>query len=103
MSAMSKITLTPIGIIHLPFNSREEAPIQPRFAKDVLGTIELNPEFIPALKDLDGFSHITLIYYFHKSKGYRLKIRPFLDYTLRGLFATRAPNRPNPIGLSVAR
>ena len=103
MSVMSKITLTPIGIIHSPFKSPEEAPIQPHFAKDVSGTIELNPELIPALKDLDGFSHITLIYYFHKSKGYRLRVKPFLNDTLRGLFATRAPNRPNPIGLSVVR
>ncbi|MCK4295424.1 MAG: tRNA (N6-threonylcarbamoyladenosine(37)-N6)-methyltransferase TrmO [Candidatus Marinimicrobia bacterium] len=100
---MSKITLIPIGIIHSPFKSRNDAPIQPHFAKDICGTIELNPEFTPALKDLDGFSHITLIYHLHKSDGYKLEVKPFLDNHLRGLFATRSPNRPNPLGLSVVR
>jgi len=100
---MEKIIFYSIGIIHSPFKSRNDAPIQPHFTEDICGTIELNPKFTPALKDLDGFSHITLIYYLHKSEGYKLEVKPFLDNTLRGLFATRFPNRPNPLGLSVVR
>ncbi len=63
----------------------------------------MEPQFEPGLKDLSGFSHIILIYHFHASKGYVLEVKPFLDDSLRGVFATRAPRRPNPIGLSVVR
>ena len=86
---MVKITLEPIGIIHSPFKSRNDAPIQPHFAKDICGTIELNPKFTPALKDLDGFSHITLIYHLHKSEGYKLDVKPFLDLVDQILSAKR--------------
>ena len=78
-------------------------PIQPAGAKEVKGTIKVFKEFQPGLQDLDGFSHIILLYYFHCSKGFTLKVMPFLDSELRGLFATRAPKRPNPIGFSVVR
>jgi len=78
-------------------------PIQPVGAKGVSGTIEMQPEYEDGLKDLDGFSHIILIYHFHLSKGYSLQVKPFLDDTRRGIFAIRAPRRPNPIGLSVVR
>ena len=97
------ITLEPIGIIHTPFKAREGMPIQPTGAKGIPGQIEVNEEFVPGLADLDGFSHIILIYHFHKSTGFDLLTRPFLDNTPRGVFATRAPKRPNPIGLSVVR
>jgi len=86
---MVKITLEPIGIIHSPFKSRNDAPIQPHFAKDICGTIELNPKFKPALKDLDGFSHITLIYHLHKSEGYKLDVKPFIDLVEQILSAKR--------------
>ena len=86
---MVKITFEPIGIIHSPFKSRNDAPIQPHFAKDICGTIELNPEFTPALKDLDGFSHITLIYHLHKSEGYKLDVKPFIDLVDQILSAKR--------------
>ena len=93
----------PIGIVHTPFTSKEGIPIQSSLAKGIKGKIELKEEFMPGLQDLDGFSHIILIYYFHKSVGFELQVRPFLDHTKRGVFATRAPKRPNPIGLSVVR
>jgi len=78
-------------------------PIQPTGAKGIAGTIEIHPEFAEGLKDLEGFSHIILIYHFHLSKGYSLKVKPFMDENLRGVFATRAPKRPNPIGISVVK
>jgi tRNA-Thr(GGU) m(6)t(6)A37 methyltransferase TsaA len=76
-------------------------PIQPKAAKGVKGTVELFDEFKEGLADLDGFSHVILIYHFHLSESYTLKVKPFLDDTPRGLFATRSPQRPNPIGISV--
>lgn len=96
-------TVTPIGALHTPFTSREDMPIQPSGARGARGTLELDPAFEPGLQDLTGFSHLILIYIFHKISGVQLTVTPFLDATPRGLFATRAPKRPNPIGLSVVR
>ena len=76
-------------------------PIQPSGGSDVPGHIDLNPEFQDGLEDLEGFSHIILIYYFHQSHEFTLAVKPFLDHEQRGVFATRAPRRPNPIGVSV--
>ena len=95
------IAMQPIGIIHTPFASLEGMPIQPGGARDAVGRVELDPELAPALTDLDGFSHVYLLYCFHQSSGYKTTVTPYLDDTPRGLFATRAPRRPNPIGLSV--
>jgi len=78
-------------------------PIQAPGAKGVLGQVEVLPEYQAGLKDLDGFSHVILIYHLHMSKGYKLEVTPFLDKVKRGLFATRAPRRPNPLGLSIVR
>lgn len=78
-------------------------PIQPAGAKGVAGTIEIDPRYQEGLADLDGFSHIILIYHFHLSEGYSLLVKPFLDENLRGVFSTRAPRRPNSMGLSVVR
>ena len=100
---MTLIEYHPIGIIHSPFKTPEGTPIQPTGAKDVEGSIEIFPEYTAGLDDLTGFSHIFLIYHFHLSKKFSLKVTPFLDNRKRGLFATRAPSRPNPIGLSVVR
>lgn len=97
------ILFTPIGIIHSPFTETTGTPIQPRFADGAAGHVEVFEEFAPGLADLDGFSHVHLIYHFHRSTGYSLVVTPYLDDTERGLFATRAPRRPNPIGLSVVR
>ncbi|MBN2028965.1 tRNA (N6-threonylcarbamoyladenosine(37)-N6)-methyltransferase TrmO [bacterium] len=98
-----EIKYRPIGIIHTPFRDLRGVPIQPAFDQRNQGTIELKKEYLDGLKDLDGFSHILIIYHFHLSKGYRLHVVPFLDTVLRGLFATRAPKRPNPIGISLVK
>ena len=97
------IELEPIGIIHTPFTKPEGMPIQPKGAAGVRATIELFDEYHAGLKDLDGFSHIILLYHFHLSHGFNLQVVPFMDSELRGLFATRAPKRPNPIGISVVQ
>ena len=87
---------TPIGIIHSPYTDLKNMPIQPKGASDVISQIELYPQYAPGLSDLAGFSHIYLIYHFHKSTTYQLKVTPFLDKVERGLFATRAPQTPQP-------
>jgi tRNA-Thr(GGU) m(6)t(6)A37 methyltransferase TsaA len=92
-----------IGTIHTPFKKRDGMPIQPSSGTGVEGTIQIREEFSDGLTDLDGFSYIVLLYYLHKSQGYDLRLVPFMDTEERGLFATRAPRRPNPIGLSVVR
>jgi tRNA (adenine37-N6)-methyltransferase len=97
------ITLNPIGIIHTPFTAREGMPIQPSGAIGIKGFIELNEAFVPGLQDLDDFSHIMLIYVFHQSSGYDLLTTPFLDQTQHGVFATRVPRRPNPLGFSIVK
>ncbi|MBU0753843.1 MAG: tRNA (N6-threonylcarbamoyladenosine(37)-N6)-methyltransferase TrmO [Planctomycetes bacterium] len=91
----------PIGIIHSPFNSLEDMPIQPTSNVSGSGIAEIFPEFVDGLKDLDGFSHIYLLYHFHKVLQPKLIVTPFLDKEPRGIFATRAPSRPNSIGLSL--
>ena len=98
-----KIEFLPIGIIHTPFMELEGMPIQPPGAASVKGTVEVFENFRSGLKDLDGFSHIILLYHFHHSHGFNLHVVPFLDSEKRGLFATRAPKRPNPIGLSIVQ
>ena len=98
-----KIEFTPIGIIHSPFTEIGGMPIQPPGALGVKGQIEIFPDFRAGLKDLDGFSHIILLYHFHRSNGFKLEVVPFMDNQSRGLFATRAPRRPCPIGLSVVK
>ncbi len=90
-----------IGLVHSPFKQAQGAPIQPTAAKDAKGTIEIKEQFAEGLSDLDGFSHIVVLFGFHLSKGYKLKVKPFLDKNLRGVFSTRAPKRPNQIGLSI--
>lgn len=94
--------LKPIGIIHSPFDSKETVPIQPSRSK-AAGTVEIFREYQEGLQDIEGFSHIILIYQFHQSRGYRLKVTPYLDAQQRGLFATRYPRRPNQIGFSVVK
>ena len=98
-----KIELTPIGIVHSPYKEPRGTPIQGVFSKGQTGSVEIYPEYAEGLKDLEGFSHIILLYCFHKSSGYNLLCKPFLDTVKRGLFATRAPSRPNPIGLSIVK
>ncbi|MDH7479085.1 MAG: tRNA (N6-threonylcarbamoyladenosine(37)-N6)-methyltransferase TrmO [Syntrophomonadaceae bacterium] len=100
---MEPINYKPIGIIHSPFRKPEGTPIQPSAAKDIEGWFEVFPEYAGGLKDLEGFSHIILLYHLHLAKPYSLLVKPFLDDHRRGVFATRAPSRPNPIGLSIVR
>jgi tRNA-Thr(GGU) m(6)t(6)A37 methyltransferase TsaA len=98
-----RIEYQQIGVIHSPFNEPEGTPIQSTGAVGVTGTVEIFPEFAQGLRDLDGFSHIILLYHFHRSEGFSLLVTPFMDSVQRGVFATRAPKRPNHIGLSVVR
>ena len=100
---MDPITFSPIGFISTPFTTQAGTPIQPRAAEGVAGSIKIFPEFCQGLQDLEGFSHIFLLYHFHLVQSFSLLVKPFLDNKQRGLFATRAPARPNPIGLSRVR
>lgn len=96
-----EFTYKAIGIIHTPFKVQADTPIQGTFS-DAEGTVEVFPEFAGGLKDIEGFSHLFLIYHFHKSQGYALTAKPFLDGSEeRGVFAIRHFRRPNPIGLSI--
>jgi tRNA-Thr(GGU) m(6)t(6)A37 methyltransferase TsaA len=97
------IIFTPIGTIHSPYQDKADMPIQPTGAADVAGRVELHEEFTEGLSDLDGFSHVILLYHFHRSEEFQLKVVPFMDTEQRGLFSTRAPKRPNPIGLSIVQ
>jgi tRNA (adenine37-N6)-methyltransferase len=97
------ITFNPIGTIRSPFADPAGMPIQPAGAQGVRGTVVIDESFREGLRDLEGFSRIILIYAFHRSDGYSLEVIPFLDTVSHGIFATRAPKRPNAIGLSVVR
>lgn len=92
-----------IGNFHSPYNDLEGMPIQPAGAVGVPGRVNVLPEYVDGLQDLGGFSYIFLFYKFHRSSGFDLKIVPFLVSSPRGVFATRAPSRPNPLGMSVVR
>jgi tRNA-Thr(GGU) m(6)t(6)A37 methyltransferase TsaA len=98
-----EINYRPIGIIHSPFTDIEGMPIQPTGASGVRGTVDVRPEFAAGLRDLEGFSHIILLYHFHRVRGAKLVVTPFMDSQTHGVFATRAPKRPNPIGLSIVK
>ncbi|MBC8486834.1 MAG: tRNA (N6-threonylcarbamoyladenosine(37)-N6)-methyltransferase TrmO [Bacteroidetes bacterium] len=98
---MNEIIFNSIGIIHSPFKEPKGVPIQPSGAEDIEGVVEVFSEYSEGLKDIEGFSHIILIYFFHLSKGMPLIVKPFLDNHVHGVFATRTPSRPNPIGFSV--
>lgn len=100
---MNQIVYKPIGYIQTPFQRPENMPIQPSAAEGTTGKVVLYHDFTAGLKDLEGFSHAYLIYHLHLSKGFSLQVIPFLDKKPRGLFATRAPKRPNPIGISIVQ
>jgi tRNA-Thr(GGU) m(6)t(6)A37 methyltransferase TsaA len=100
---LDPISFVPIGTIHTPFTNPDGMPIQPAGARGIGGSVMLFPEYAEGLRDIEGFSHIHLIYVFHRSRSYQLSVVPFLDTSPRGVFATRAPRRPNAIGLSVVR
>ncbi len=98
----TEFVMKPIGVIRTPFTDTRGMPIQPRFSAAV-GQVQVFEEYADGLLDLDAFSHVILIYALHRAEGYTLRVTPFLDDATHGLFATRYPRRPNPIGLSVVR
>ncbi len=95
------VKYTPIGFFHSPFNNVENMPIQPVGGMGIEGSIEILPMFRDGLRDLKDFSHIIVLSHLHRIQGYDLVVKPFLDNKHHGIFATRSPKRPNPIGLSV--
>lgn len=105
MSSEDQLTLTPIGVVRSPFTRRREAPRQPALCGDVRGTIELFPgrNFGEALIDIDTWSHIWVVFWFHVNPGWRPMVQPPRGMKRRGVFATRSPHRPNPLGLSVVK
>jgi len=100
---MQQITYKPIGIIHTPFLTLNNIPIQNVGATEEIATIEIFPEFAEGLKDLEGFSHIILLYHLHLVQNSALIVKPFMDTVPRGIFATRSPIRPNPIGFTIVK
>jgi len=97
------IELKPIGIIHSPYHEHDDIPIQGKFKPEAEGWLELEKEYEPGLKDLEGFSHAILLYHFHSSNKVRMTGQPFLENEPHGIFAIRSPHRPNHIGLSVIK
>ena len=95
--------IKPIGIIHSPHSTIEDMPIQPKGAAGVEGYVLVDEQYKNGLQDLEGFSHIYLLYYFHKATRTELLVTPFMDTERRGVFATRSPLRPNHIGLSIVQ
>jgi tRNA-Thr(GGU) m(6)t(6)A37 methyltransferase TsaA len=100
---MEKFKLKQIGVIRTPYARSADAPIQGQFRLESRGEVEVFDEYAPGLQDLEGFSHITLLYYFHRATEERLTVKPYLDDVSRGVFATRAPWRPNRLGLTTVR
>ncbi|WP_297219661.1 tRNA (N6-threonylcarbamoyladenosine(37)-N6)-methyltransferase TrmO [uncultured Desulfovibrio sp.] len=97
----TRISLQAIGIIHSPHTVPEQTPIQPIYATEFRGQVEVFPQFAEGLQDIEGYSHIYLLYALHRAGPVRLRVRPFLQDVERGVFATRAPCRPNGIGMSI--
>jgi tRNA-Thr(GGU) m(6)t(6)A37 methyltransferase TsaA len=97
------IELTPIGVIHTPYVEAKDMPIQGRFRDNVEGWLELREEYVPGLRDLEGFSHLILLYHFHRSDREEIEGLPYLEKETHGIFAIRSPHRPNHLGLSVVR
>ena len=100
---MQTITYTPIGVVRSPFATLAGMPIQTVAAAGIAATIELEPSYAAGLADIDQFSHLLVISHLHLMQGYALTVTPFMDTQPHGVFATRSPRRPNPIGLSIVR
>ena len=101
--SVHEITYRPIGIVHSPFKEPKGTPIQPAGAEGIAGTVEVFPKYVEGLADLDGFSHVILIYHFHLARQPSLVVKPFMDDEAHGVFAMRGPSRPNAIGISTVR
>jgi len=100
---MEDISYKPIGFIRTPFLQISEMPIQSKGAKKIYGVIDLNTDLLLGLLDIEGFSHLILLYHFHLIKESKLSVIPFMDDKPHGIFATRAPARPNAIGMSIVK
>jgi formylmethanofuran dehydrogenase subunit E len=100
MKQQQALELKPIGVIHSPYKDRDEAPYQ-GYRRKKMSRIEVFREFEEGLQDIDGFSHIVVIYWFHKSQGYHLMVKTPWDVVPHGLFTTRSPHRPCPLALTV--
>jgi tRNA (adenine37-N6)-methyltransferase len=100
---MNEITYKPIGVIHTPYVEKESTPIQGCFAPESKGSIEVFPEYVEGLNNVEEFSHLILIYHFHQAGCCQLVAKPFLDKEKKGIFAIRYFTRPNPIGLSIVK
>ncbi len=108
MNSFTNITplemrLSEIGRIHSQFKQATGAPIQPSRAANSPGYVNLRPDFVAGLKDLDGFDRVWLIYWFHRASAARMSVVPYRDTVEHGLFSTRVPARPNPLGMSCVR
>jgi len=100
---MQQITMRPIGVIHSPYTDGTDMPIQGIFNSAMEACVELKDKYAGGLKDLDGFSHAIILYYFHKSQREDIEGQPFLEVNKHGIFAIRSPHRPNHIGLSIVK
>ncbi len=100
---MNKVVYRPIGVVHSPFKAPQDVPIQSVAAEGIMGSVEVAAEYAEGLRDVEGFSHLILVYHCHLAQKYSLLVKPFLDERLHGVFSTRAPSRPNPVGVSVVR
>ncbi len=98
-----EIIMKPIGIVRSPYKQAKDMPIQGKFKSDIKAYIELKEQYVPGLKDLEGFSHFIIVYYFHKSQKETLQSKPFLEDEVHGIFAIRSPHRPNHIGISIVK
>jgi tRNA-Thr(GGU) m(6)t(6)A37 methyltransferase TsaA len=100
---MKDVVYRPIGVVHSPFKTPQDVPIQAAAAGGVIGSVEVTGEYVEGLRDVEGFSHLILVYHFHLAQDYSLLVKPYMDERLHGVFATRAPSRPNPVGVSIVR
>lgn len=100
---MKEIIFKPIGVVHSGYTEKKDVPIQGMYSHESHGSVEVFAEYEEALKDVSGFSHLILLYHFHKADGPRLLFKPFLDKEVRGMFSIRHFNRPNPIGISIVK
>lgn len=100
---MKDVVYRPIGVVHSPFKTPQDVPIQAAAAGGFKGSVEVAEKYAEGLRDVEGFSHLILVYHCHLAQPHSLLVKPFLDDKLHGVFATRAPSRPNPIGFSIVR
>ena len=99
----TEFTFRAIGVLRTPYKSKSGVPIQGIFDPESEGRAEIFEQYESGLKDIEGFSHVILLYVFHQSEGYDLICKPYMEDKLHGVFSIRAPKRPNPIGFSVVR